>query len=105
MVIIGERKEYKFGPFHFILTDEDLVFESEGEEIRLVDETGWWDEAGTIYVYTPEIRRLRQVGIGTHEFVERVLMQRLKMPTNWAHRVSNILEYLISLGTAEIYWR
>jgi hypothetical protein len=99
------RKEYRYGFIKIILTDEDLVFYDEGEEVHLAEETSWWDESGWVYIYEPELSRLQKVGVGVHEFVEMVLIKKLKMPRNWAHRVANVLEYIVSLGKADLYWR
>jgi hypothetical protein len=103
-----DEKRIKIGPWVVILTnrDYDFVDEETGEEVYLSDETGWWTEDGEIYVYMPEYRTWREkLGVAVHEWLERLLVRKLGMSRNWAHRIANVVEKIISLGKAKLYWR
>jgi hypothetical protein len=102
------EKRIKVGPWVVILTNRDYRFKDEGsgEEVWLSDETGWWTEDGEIYVYLPEYgTRRERVGVAVHEWLERLLVKRLGMLRGWAHRIANVVEKVVSLGKAKLYWR
>jgi hypothetical protein len=103
-----DEKRIKVGPWVVILTNRDykLKDEDSGEEVWLSDETGWWTEDGEIYVYMSEYRIMREMlGVAVHEWLERLLVQRLGMSRRWAHRIANVVEKVVSLGKAKLYWR
>jgi hypothetical protein len=103
-----DEKRIKIGPWIIVLTDRDYRFvdEESGEEVWLSDETGWWTEDGEIYVYMPEYKTRRErLGVALHEWLERLLVGKLKMSRSWAHRIANIVEKVVSLGKARLYWR
>lgn len=96
------RTEYKLGPVTVIVCYDDIVLDSEGT--RLSQETGWWDYRGIIYIWGPELSRMQKLGIGIHEFVEMVLESKLRMPHSWSHFVSNVLEFVFTLGRSKPDW-
>jgi len=102
-----DEKRIKIGPSIVILTNKEYKFvDEDGEEVFLSDETGWWTEDGEIYVYMPEYKTWRErVGVAVHEWLERLLTRRLKMSRTWAHRIANVVEKVVSLGKAKLYWR
>lgn len=103
-----DEKRIKIGLWVVILTDRDYQFEDEesGEKVWLSDETGWWTEDGEIYVYMPEYRTVRErLGVAVHEWLERLLVVKLGMSRVWAHRIANVVEKVVSLGKAKLYWR
>jgi len=102
-----DEKRIKVGPWVVVLTSRDYRFvDEDGEEVFLSDETGWWTEDGEIYVYIPEYRTWRErFGVAMHEWLERLLVRRLGMSRTWAHRIANVVEKVVSLGKAKLYWR
>ena len=102
-----DEKRIKIGHWVVVLTSRDYRFvDEDGEEVYLSDETGWWTEDGEIYVYMPEYRTWRErVGVAVHEWLERLLVKRLEMSRTWAHRIANVVEKVVSLGRAKLYWR
>jgi len=102
-----DEKRIKIGPWVVILTNKEYKFvDEDGEEVFLSDETGWWTEDGEVYVYMPEYRTWRErVGVAVHEWLERLLVRRLKMSRTWAHRIANVVEKVVSLWKAKLYWR
>jgi hypothetical protein len=101
-----DETRIKIGPWTVVLTKKDYEFvDDDGEVISLSDETGWWTEDGEIYVYVPEYKTRRErLGVAVHEWVERLLARKLGMLT-WAHRIANVIEKVVSLGKARLYWR
>ena len=102
------EKSIKVGPWVVVLTSKDYRFvdEESGEEVWLSEETGWWTEDGEIYVYVLEYRTVRErLGVAMHEWLERLLVRRLGMSRVWAHRIANVVEKVVSLGKAKLYWR
>jgi len=102
------EKRIKVGPWVVVLTSKDYRFvdEESGEEVWLSEETGWWTEDGEIYVYVLEYRTVRErLGVAMHEWLERLLVRRLGMSRVWAHRIANVVEKVVSLGKAKLYWR
>jgi hypothetical protein len=101
-----DEKRIKVGPWVVILTNKDYRFvDEDGEEVWLSEETGWWTEDGKIYVYMPEYRTWRErMGVAVHEWLERLLVVRLGMSKVWAHRIANVVEKVVSLGKAKLYW-
>jgi hypothetical protein len=103
-----DEKRIKVGPWVVILTNRDYEFKDKesGEEVWLSDETGWWTEDGEIYVYMLEYKSKRErLGVAVHEWLERLLVKRLGMSRGWAHRIANVVEKIVSLGKARLYWR
>jgi hypothetical protein len=103
-----DEKWIKVGPWVVVLTNRDYDFEDEedGEVVWLSDETGWWTEDGKIFVYMPAYKTKReQIGIAVHEWLERLLVVKLRMSRVWAHRIANIVEKVVSFGKARLYWR
>ena len=102
-----DEKRIKVGPWVVVLTSKDYRFvDEDGEEVFLSDETGWWTEDGEIYVYMPEYKTWRErVGVAVHEWLERLLVRKLGMSRTWAHRIANVVEKVVSLGKAKLYWR
>jgi hypothetical protein len=101
-----DEKRIKIGPWVVILTNKEYKFEEDGEEVFLSEEIGWWTEDGEIYVYMPEYKTWRErVGVAVHEWLERLLVKRLGMSRTWAHRIANVVEKVVSLGKAKLYWR
>lgn len=103
-----DEKRIKIGSWIIILTNKDYKFieEEDGEEVWLSDETGWWTEDGDIYVYIPAyLTKREKVGVAVHEWLERLLVRKLGMSRTWAHRIANVVEKVISLGKAKLYWR
>jgi len=103
-----DEKRIKVGPWEVVLTNREHVFvdEKDGEVVYLSEETGWWTEEGEIFIYLPEYKtRREQLGVAVHEWLERLLERRLKMPRIWAHRIANVVEKVVSLGKARLYWR
>ena len=103
-----DEKRIKVGPWVVVLTSRDYRFvdEESGEEVWLSEETGWWTEGGEIYVYVPAYETVRErLGVAVHEWLERLLVRRLGMSRVWAHRIANVVEKVVSLGKAKLYWR
>jgi len=104
----SDEKRIKVGPWVVVLTSRDYRFvdEESGEEVRLSEETGWWTEDGEIYVYVPAYETVRErVGVAVHEWLERLLVRKLGMSRVWAHRIANVVEKVVSVGKAKLYWR
>jgi hypothetical protein len=101
------EKRIKVGQWMVILTSKDYKFvDEDGEEVWLSEETGWWTEDGKIYVYMLEYKTWRErMGVAVHEWLERLLVVRLGMSRVWAHRIANVVEKVVSLGKARLYWR
>lgn len=96
------------GPLKVVLTSRDYEFvdEVDGERVRLSEETGWWTRDGKIYVYLPSCETMREmIGVVVHEWLERLLVVKLGISRMWAHRVANIVEKIVSLGKARLYWQ
>jgi len=103
-----DEKRIKIGPWVVILTDKDYKFidEEDGEEVWLSEEMGWWTEDGEIFIYLPAYRTRRErFGVAVHEWLERLLVKKLGMSRVWAHRIANVIEKVVSLGKAKLYWR
>jgi len=102
-----DEKRIKVGHWVVVLTNRDYRFvDEDGEEVFLSDETGWWTEDGEIYVYITKHKTWRErVGVAMHEWLERLLVRRLGMSRTWAHRIANVVEKVVSLGKAKLYWR
>jgi len=102
-----DEKRIKVGPWVVVLTNKEYKFvDEDGEEVFLSDETGWWTEDGEIYVYMQEYKTWRErVGVAVHEWLERLLVRKLGMSRTWAHRIANVVEKVVSLGKAKLYWR
>lgn len=96
-------KRFKIFNLTVILTDEDVLFVEDGEEVRLSEETGWWDEKGRIWVWVKDLKWYEKLGICVHEFVECVLVRKLKMRRDRAHGIANAMEKVLSLGRSKIY--
>lgn len=103
-----DEKRIKVGSWVVVLTCKDYKFvdEESGEEVWLSEEGGWWTEDGEIYVYVLEHRtKWERLGVAMHEWLERLLVRKLGMSRVWAHRMANVVEKVVSLGRAKLYWR
>jgi len=91
--------------FTVVFTEEDKEFIEAGERYKLSEELGWWTEEGVVYVYTSVLKSLRErLGVAVHEVVEYLLERKLGMEHKWAHRIANVIEKVVSLGKAKLYW-
>ncbi len=92
-----------------VVTDVDRVFmDEDGDRVRLSDELGWWDEdENRIWIWAgKEVGGwLKKWGIGVHEFVEMLLVKKLGMGRERAHKIANVVEKVLSLGRSKVYWR
>ena len=101
-----EKKVRIFG-VEVILVDEDRVFVDEvGDGVRLSEELGWWEDAeDRIWIWAGRGAEgfIQRWGVGVHEFVEMVLVKRLKINRDVAHRVANIVEKILTLGRSKVF--
>jgi len=77
-----------------IVTREDVIFSDNGVLYFLSDETGWWENDGTIYVWGYADSQLEIV---VHEVVEFVLMRKLRLPRWVGHNVAVVVEKVVGL--------
>jgi len=77
-----------------VVTKDDLAFNDKGIWYFLSDETGWWEDDGTIYVWGYAENQLE---IAVHEVVEFVLMRKLGLPRWVGHNVAIVVEKVVGL--------
>lgn len=97
---------YKVLGFEVVLTDEDVKFVSDtGEECLLSEELGWWErDKKKIWIWSEGLSGVERFGIFVHELVEWLLEGKLKISHSLAHRVANVVEWVVTFGRAKLYW-
>ena len=90
----------------WIFTEEDRFCEDEYQSgTWLSEETGWWFPNGTVLIWTRGLSRRQQIGIAVHESVEYIMIHKLRMRGNGSHWIANCLEFIASLGAADLSWK
>ncbi|MEM3986897.1 MAG: hypothetical protein QXR39_08990 [Candidatus Methanomethylicia archaeon] len=99
------EKRFRFLGTEIVVTDEDREFIDEiGDRVKLSEEWGWWDD-GRIWIWAGrEVGGFVQKwGIGVHEFVEKLLVKKLGVKKEKAHKVANAVEKVLTLGRSKTF--
>ena len=55
-------------------------------------------------MWTGRQSRLKQIGVAAHEASEYIMIWKWRFNGNIAHWIANCLEYIVSLGSADLSW-
>lgn len=87
-----------------VFVGSDWMVDANGEEVCIAEEWGWWDDKA-VYVWDGLESWLEKFGIVVHEIIERFLVLRLGLSVRLAHNVANVIEKVVTLGKAKLFWR
>lgn len=100
----SDLRIYSVFGLKIIFIKGDWMMDANDEEVQISEEWGWWDEVA-IYVWDGLESWLVKFGVIVHEMVERFLVLRLKMNSELAHRIANVVEKILTFGRAQLFWR